>query len=292
MPDQVSASSPPAATKRRIPWIAGLANLVAPPLGHVYAGHPRRGMLVWFGVVLGGLVGLWLARASLGRPGFILLVALLLGLELVLVGDAMIVARRQSPTYRLARYNRWYVYAGLAVALWGTADLLQVGARRYIIEAFKVPSGGMAPTLLLGDHVLVDKLAYRLAAPRRGEIVVLAWPDDRERRHIGRVVGLPGDRVRIEAERVYLNGAPLTEPYAQPSGGPGEAPTRGDSLAEVELREAQYFVLGDNRVGSYDSRFRGPASGRDITGLVRTVYFSWDPSRGAVRWGRIGQGVG
>lgn len=121
--------------------------------------------------------------------------------------------------------------------------------RTFIVQAFWIPSGSMVPTLEPGDRVLVCKFWYRFFEPKRGQIVVFRFPYDTSKDFIKRVVGLPGDVVEISDGVVFLNGKRLDEPYV----------FHRDryQMSPVRVPEGSYFVMGDNRPNSQDSRFWG-----------------------------------
>src|SRR5512133_3208194 len=108
------------------------------------------------------------------------------------------------------------------------AVLLALAIRSFIVQAFKIPSGSMIPTLLIGDHLLVNKLVYRFRLPARGEVVVFKFPQDRKTDFIKRVVALPGDEVALTNGELSLNGARVPDPHA--SYGPGNPPGRERNL--------------------------------------------------------------
>lgn len=186
--------------------------------------------------------------------------------------------------------------------------LLALFATTFVLQAFKIPTPSMEPTLLVGDHLLVNKfifggsgawyerwLPYREI--RRGDIVVFKFPFDDHMHYVKRVVGLPGDRVRIADQQVYVNGRPLDEPYKVHSGdydsfGNNFPPTRrefprrnvrpewaADILGHVVDGElivpaGRYFVLGDNRDTSLDSRFWGFIDRDSVMGRPLLIYWS------------------
>ncbi len=170
--------------------------------------------------------------------------------------------------------------------------------RALLIQAFRIPSGSMIPTLLIGDHILVEKVSYRLHKPRRLDIIVFKFPLDKSKDYIKRVIGLPGDTVKIVNKKVYINGKPLDEPYVQhtdPAILPGDISPR-DNYGPVVVPAHHYFVMGDNRDKSFDSRFWGFVPEKDIVGRAFIIYFSCDsPSFLSlrcfthVRWRRIGK---
>ncbi len=191
------------------------------------------------------------------------------------------------------------------------AVLLAVFIRTFVVQAFKIPSGSMKETLLVGDHILVNKFTYgtkipftdktifQLNNPGRGDIVVFRYPVDPSKDFIKRVVGIPGDRIRIENKKVFINDEYLDEPYVQFTDSvvkhAGIDPR--DNMSTVEVPENSYFVMGDNRDESYDSRFWRFVDQREIKGKAFIIYWSWNsdgfltinPSNSVVRLDRLGK---
>ncbi len=183
------------------------------------------------------------------------------------------------------------------------ALILALFIRTFIVQAYKIPSGSMIPTLLVGDYLLVNKLSfglrnpikddflYKWGLPHRQEIVVFTYPLDNKLDFIKRVIGLPGDTVEIVNKRVFVNGKPLKEPYVQFTDDtiyPKEISPR-DNFGPVKVPEGYIFVLGDNRDQSYDSRFWGFVPIHSLKGRALIIYFSWDSERGRIRFDRIGK---
>ncbi|MGC9109746.1 MAG: signal peptidase I [Caldimicrobium sp.] len=182
------------------------------------------------------------------------------------------------------------------------ALILALFIRTFIVQAYKIPSGSMIPTLLVGDYLLVNKLSfgirnpikddflYRWGLPHRQEIVVFTYPEDKKLDFIKRVIGLPGDTVEIINKKVFVNGRPLSEPYVQFTDNtvyPKEISPR-DNFGPVKVPPGHIFVLGDNRDQSYDSRFWGFVPIHSLKGKALIIYFSWDSEKGRIRFSRIG----
>ena len=183
------------------------------------------------------------------------------------------------------------------------ALVLALFIRAFIVQAYKIPSGSMIPTLLIGDYLLVNKLAYGIRnpikndfiyfrkLPERQEIVVFTYPINKKLDFIKRVIGLPGDTVEIVNKKVYVNGKLLKEPYVQfsdPEIYPKEVSPR-DNYGPVKVPPGYIFVLGDNRDQSYDSRFWGFVPINYVKGRALIIYFSWDSKNFRVRFNRIGK---
>ena len=186
--------------------------------------------------------------------------------------------------------------------------------RTLFLQAFKIPSGSMENTLLVGDHIFVNKFVYgyhvpftkgRILAfttPKRGDIVVFVFPEDPSKDFIKRVIGTPGDVVEIRQKTVYINGVPLAEKYTRfADGKDSDGFVRGrDNMPPVRVPPGKLFMMGDNRDRSYDSRFWGFVDMDAVIGKAMFIYFSIDWNRGIgwtdvgrypelVRWDRIGR---
>ncbi len=184
------------------------------------------------------------------------------------------------------------------------AVLLALFIRTFIVQAFKIPSGSMMDTLLVGDHILVSKFIYGVKLPftdgytlipfkdpARRDIVVFKYPEDQDKDFIKRVVAIGGDTVQITDKKLYVNGQLQdSEPYAvykDPSIIPGSFTTR-DNLPLTKVPAHSLFVMGDNRDNSHDSRFWGFVDLKAVKGKAFMIYWSWNSEEVGVRWGRIG----
>ena len=184
----------------------------------------------------------------------------------------------------------------------GMALLLALFIRTFIVQAFKIPSGSMIPTLQIGDHILVNKLAYGVriplleeyllafGKPERGDVVVFIFPEDRSKDFIKRVIGVAGDSVEVRGKKVYINGKQVDDPHAHFEGDDPQTaglPSR-DDYGPRTVPENHIFVMGDNRDRSYDSRFWGYVDLNEVRGKAFLIYWSWDGGDRWVRWERLG----
>lgn len=238
----------------------------------------------------------------------------------------------ESPVRRALEPRR----SGVLRSLWdwtrsvALAFVLFLVVRALVVEAFKIPTGSMEGTLLVGDFLLVNKAVYgaeipgtglhlpAFAEPGRGDVVVFNPPHEPTKNYVKRLVAEPGDTIEMREKRLFVNGAEVDEPYvriADPSGDAmhadmrrwqvdhvvaaptGYAPSR-DTWGPLVVPDSSYFVLGDNRDNSEDSRYWGFVSRDRIRGRPWFVYYSFDPSSdegvpwlNAVRWGRIGHRI-
>jgi len=189
------------------------------------------------------------------------------------------------------------------------AVVLALFVRTFVFQAFKIPTGSMKPNLLVGDHLIVNKFIFaptRFAFERallpmrpieRGDIVVFKFPEEPERDFIKRVIGLPGDTLELRNQTVSINGRALTERYAHYLFPPAaEGQMNGDlrrKYGPVTVPDGHYFMMGDNRDDSQDSRFWGFLPQSYVKGRALFIYWSFDtpedgsPGGFAPRWGRL-----
>jgi len=275
--------------KRRRPILALLVDMLAAPLGHLYVGAPVRGLVLTVAALLVGLLGI--VSGLRGVASFPVMCLVVIVAALVPPIDAYVLARRVGPSYRLKSYNRWFAYLGAFVVLAGAGELLSREVRHDVVEGYKIPAASMVPTLQVGDRILADKMVYRSDAPQRGDIVVFESPQDATRTYVKRVIGLPGETIEIRDRNVWINGSELQEPYAVHTETKIEPGKIRDQLRPIRVPDGSYFMMGDNREHSHDSRFWGPVARDKIWGRVRTIYFSWAVETLSVRWDRIGMAL-
>ncbi|MBN4054091.1 signal peptidase I [Nitrospira defluvii] len=190
------------------------------------------------------------------------------------------------------------------------AIVLALFIRTFVVQAFKIPSGSMIPTLNIGDHILVSKFIYGIRVPftdfvlipiqkpDRGDIIVFRFPKDESKDFIKRVIGIPGDKIEIKGKVLFLNGVKQEESFTNDESEgllfrmvPGR-----DNFGPVTVPENAYFVMGDNRDHSLDSRFWGFVDFSKIKGEAFLIYWSWNKEaahidwiKGWGRWDRIGK---
>lgn len=171
----------------------------------------------------------------------------------------------------------------------------------FVVQAFKIPSGSMIPTLLIGDHLFVNKFIYGVklpffrktiipvTEPARGDVIVFIFPQDRSKDFIKRVIGLPGDMIEMKNKKIYINNQAYDDPhgvYTDPVILPAEASPR-DNFGPLTVPEDSYFVMGDNRDHSLDSRFWGVVELKDVLGKAFIIYWSWDRQEKSLRLERL-----
>lgn len=197
--------------------------------------------------------------------------------------------------------------------------------RSFVAEPFRIPSGSMIPTLLVGDFILVNKFTYglrdpmfhdkfvKMSEPKRGDIAVFRWPVDPSKDFIKRIVGLPGDRIVYRDKQLYINGEPATLEQDGVFGAPGlpapgvvyrleenllgvehhvlHNPNRPADDFEFIVPPGEYFAMGDNRDGSDDSRRWGTVPERNLVGKAFFIWMSWDAENTRVDFSRIGTSI-
>jgi signal peptidase I len=178
------------------------------------------------------------------------------------------------------------------------AVILALFVRTWVVQAFKIPTGSMENNLLVGDHLLVNKFVFGpsladverpllpMSSVGRGDVVVFKYPEDPERDFIKRVIGLPGETLEVRKKVVYIDDRPLDEPYVyylETASGAAQESTafdRRENYGPVRIPEEHYFVMGDNRDNSQDSRYWGFLPAHYVKGRALVVYWSFDPEPG------------
>jgi signal peptidase I len=293
----------------RIPWVAAVLSLFCTGLGHIYCGRIVTGLALFLASLLFAPVAVLvscLAPSTFVLVGLIAAALGVIGIYLFAVVDSFRLARCMKTGYEPKDYNRPAIYA--AFFLVGVSYPLGVAhyLRSHALEAFYIPTASMAPNIMAGDRVLANKSLYRFTAPQRGDVIIFRNPTDRRQNFVKRVIGLPGDRVEVRDNEVYVNGRKLQRDRVPPSSlawagqnvagdvfyernaaaryrillgdGDGDIP----DYPETAVPEGACFVLGDNRDRSRDSRQFGFVPLGDVLGSVQYVYYP------ATTWRRFG----
>jgi signal peptidase I len=306
--------------KPRCPWLAALLTILfSIGLGHMYSGRLKRGIILFAIGQLLFLTSVISLTVMIPKASYMLLIIFInVAFFVFCVVDAAIAAKSGKENYQPAKYNRWYAYIGYIVIAGLLAEVWLPGivVTNYV-QAFKIPTGGMEPTLLIGDRLLANKRIYKSAEPRRGDVMVFKYPKDPEMLYVKRLIGLPGDTIEVKERTVYVNNLPLEEEYTQyinPGSvtehyGPWYIPKKGDKIEvagsafklngevlneeiietyaeHADLNEEpysvpqdHYFFLGDNRDNSMDSRFWGAVPHDYLSGKALIIYWSFEIPR-------------
>ena len=195
--------------------------------------------------------------------------------------------------------SKWREYA--EAIIWSLVIFFFV--RTCVIQPFKIPSGSMLNTLVVGDCLFVNKFIYGIKVPftnmhlphvrepQRGDVVVFRFPLNPSQDYIKRLIGVPGDTIEIRDKKVYVNGTLYQNPHEMHKDAkilPRELSVR-DNFGPILVPAASYFMMGDNRDNSFDSRFWGFVPNENVIGPAFIKYWSWDNDKWLPRWDRIGR---
>lgn len=284
--------------KKRYPAVAALLSLVLMGLGQLYNGQPRRAVVFLALNVLPYVAIAMMSGFLLFFQGiivFYLAILIFVGIKVFSVIDAFLGARRAGEM-ALRRYNRWYVYVSVFLAVVVVQSVIELAFERPV-ASFSIPSGAMKPTLLVGDYLHADKNAYADRAPERGDIAIFRKPPENEIDYIKRIVGLPGDRIQMLDGILHINGEAVGRERIEDfiddlgRGVPRYIETfpngrahkiletagdngRLDNTPEFVVPEGHYFFMGDNRDNSADSRVIGYIPAENMIGMARIIFFS------------------
>ena len=272
-------------TRRVHPALAALANLVGIGLGYVYLGRLRYAF-----ALLGVAVGV-LAIAGWSRLVFVPDAIVFLAVTAALIGLFPIVhcavMAVRVPERAAVAYNRWWFYGLWILVSWFLTDVI-VATRPTLFgfEPFRLPAASMAPTLDRGDFIMADTWHYDREQPQYGDLVVFSVPGQADIHYVKRIIGLPGDRIELRDDVLIRNGGSIKEHYLLLSSRRSNAMR---NFGPAEVPDEHYFVLGDNRHNSRDSRFFGSVGRKFLHGRVVHRWFSYDDG---VRWDRFPEHVG
>ncbi len=287
----------------RKPLAAVVLSLILPGLGHVYCGRIVKGIILAFlsSIFIPVIFGTLSVNHSYAR--MVIVVACLFAsvlIWLIAIIDSWYTTKHTTPAYMLKDYNKWYVYLILILMSTGSSTRIAFNVKSSLLEAFRVPSHAMYPTIAYNDRFLANKIAYNTSDPKRGDVVVFISPENRRWNGVRRVVAVAGDTIQLKDNELYINGEKLQRTSASPSSFDGPSGTvKGESFVERN-GQAQYeifladindeqpeslaefalttvpkqhcFVLGDNRNFTRDSRHYGPVPLATIKGRADYIY--------------------
>lgn len=270
--------------KRRRPRLAFVLSLLMPGLGHLYAGSPLKALRSW--VIIFGLLVLGKCTLLGWIWGLVLLLALAIGAQIYIAVDAWRLAKNTG-TIALSWYQRFLVYVFVYVALaLLTFYVLFPNINLFTrYNAYRISSGSMESTMIVGDQIIVDMWHFRFSKPQRGDVIVYGFPEDPTRDMVHRCVAIAGDTIEIRDKQLIVNGEPIQEDYVSfkdPNTYEKLAPRRFGLRDQMEpgiVPENCCFSLGDNRDNSLDSRFWGPLPYDLLRGKAKYIYWSRDLSR-------------
>jgi signal peptidase I len=306
-------------TKARKPWVAGLLAALSLGLGHLYCGRLKLAILLIFvpKAIACGIIAMVVSTSLL--PLFSTVFGLLIIFFVIYIGQIVwaIQAARNAPAhYKLQTYNHPLVYIGILFALTILSPKNLIKAN--VVEAFSIPTGPMLPTLEIGDQIFVTKFGQQNRVPKLGEMIVFEAPIEPHTFYIKRVIGLPGDEVTLRNGVIILNGAPISRKqlgtktfWNRDGSGSWHEFTVNlyeEVIGDKKIKIAQdtaashpgaanfgpftvppghFFVMGDNRDHSADSRMWGPVPVENIIGRADSIWWSW--GKDGLRSERIGK---
>jgi len=264
---------------KRSPLTAFILSFLTPGVGQLYNGQLKKAVSFYLlELVLSGVMSF--AGLFFSFFGMLTCGGILIGYTIFVMVDAFINAKRLQ-IIKAKKYNKWYLYLLIILI---NISLIQPLLEQFIIppvKSYKIPAQSMAPTLMVGDHIIVNKKYYTNQSPERGDVVIFPYPPTPEKNYIKRVVGLPGETIEIKNKQVYINGQPLEEPYVMYTQSRPLPPSMAamDKFGAVTVPNGKLFVLGDNRDNSLDSRYFGVVDIATLKGKALYIYWAKDKKR-------------
>lgn len=276
--------------KPKEPLLAVMFGVMITGLGQIYAGRIKRCILLFVIPLLTAIPLIFYVMNPYTTTNLILFVVLVIAgfsYEIFTIVDAYRCAKEYNSSNNLNRTitggkKAWLI---IGIIFFGfilnpssiVAKSIALYIRQNVVQAFKIPTETMKPTLLKGDLILADKAIYKKSEPRRGDLIVFIYPEDTKKMFVKRLVGLPGEAIEIKNGAILINGTVLTEP----SFANKYYYNRGDYAKEgqaITIPQDSYFVLGDNSSFSKDSRYWGFLPKKYIVGKAYKIYYPFNRS--------------
>ena len=276
--------------KPKEPLIAVMLSVILTGLGQIYAGRILRGILFFclpILVVIPGFLYMVNPSCKINKSLFgaaIALIAALVAFGIFVIIDAYRCAKayniKNNLTRSITNGKRVLIILGILFLLFvfNPSQIISLYIKSNVMEAYKISSGAMIPTLRVGDRIFADKAIYKQTAPKRGDVAVFVAPDEVGKSYIKRVVGLPGETVEIKDGKALINGAVITEPAAFKRNHYYNKGKYAKAGQPIKIPEDSYFVLGDNSSSSKDSRYFGFVPRKSFIGKAFKIYYPFDRS--------------
>ena len=265
-------------------WVGVILGLILSGSAHFLSGRRSAGVKWYFGILLSALF----AAFAIAIPGTLAYVLCLVFIFVSFALSIIMLTQSYSPVPRMG-YMRWVAVVAIGICL----NYASSTAIRAFVQPFNTPTGSMSPTIMRGDHIVVEKLSYRFQNPERGDVIVFKTDGicpslPANRYYIKRLAGIPGDRIRIEPPNLIVNGQIMTNPpvfnrisstkppysgYRCAPAGDFPRSCLGAATNEIYLGVNEYFLLGDNTRTSLDSRYFGPIARKSIVGKATRIYW-------------------
>lgn len=269
---------------KKKPWLAVFLSWILPGIGQFY----NKQFLKGFGFIICSAF-LYIVH-TMYYPLFFLLIPL----YLFAIKDAFEAAEKiNGSNQKLFEQGNRSIRTFLVFILLFEFIPFSDIVKTYFVQAYKIPAGSMKPSLEIGDHLLINKTYAAKDSVERGTLIVFKYPEDPERDFIKRVIGVGGETIEARDKIIYINGKAIEEPYVQHTDNtikPGGVEPR-DNFGPIVIPEGKFFVMGDNRDQSYDSRYWGYVPKEYIKGKALKVYWSWDSKNLKARWDRVGMEI-
>jgi len=266
--------------RKRKPIVALLLSFFTPGLGQVYNGRLVKGAVYYFaGFLL--TAALLFSGLFFHFTGMIFCLVILLLYFIFILMDALIGAIKLKEI-ALKPYNKWYLYLIIfLINIFAIQPLVGSSIKNNLVRAYKIPSGGMDPTIFNDDRLIANMQIFKKELPRRGDIVIFRYPLNRSKDFIKRIIGLPGETLQIFNKKVFINNRLMEEPFAIHTDQriiPGAEQPR-DNTGPIFIPPNKLFVIGDNRDQSFDSRYWGFVDLSDLKGKALYIYWAKDKRR-------------
>jgi signal peptidase I len=268
-----------------------ILSLFMPGLGHISCGKIKKGIILYILFYISLVLAFTTSILPIPPYNIIMAVLIFITFLLYVLIDSIIIAKDPINSLKLKPLAGYSLLVGiLLLNSYAISPAATKTIKDNYIRAFKIPSGGMMPTLLIGDHIMVDKRIYKKYDPQKGDIIVFKYPKEPTRMFIKRIVGIGGDKIEINNKQLYINDDIIKEPYVIHND-PQIQESQRDNFGPFIVPKNSFFTLGDNRDQTYDSRFYGTVDRNDIKGKAMNIYFSWDKEVDSARWDRLGKGI-
>ena len=273
--------------KAKEPWVTLFLNAIFPGLGQIYAKRTIRGIVI-IGVAFLLLCIAFIGALFLVNPDVVLtktfvisgivVIILVITFTIFTLIDGWICVRKYNISNNVKQANMTFRIVAIVACLIlfftpATHTPIAAYIRNSVIQAFKIPSHGMAPTLQIGDRIFVNKRAYLTVMPQRGDIIVFKNPQDMKKSFLKRVVGLPGETLEIKDGKVIINGNAVESKFHYYNAG-----DYGKESEKIEIPLNNYYVLGDDSESSRDSRHFGFIPSKYIIGKATKIYWPLERS--------------
>ncbi|WP_347985883.1 signal peptidase I [Methylomonas sp. AM2-LC] len=271
--------------KKRNTLVAGLFNLICPGLGYLYIG--KLNFALGLPLLILFSIGVFTWSKFIFYPwGYSFILIVIIAIQITSTVVVCVMAYRSGET-KLKSYNKWYIYVGYVMlsTILGN-ELISNRDKIFGYDSFRVVSKSMLNTLIPGDLIVSNTWKYKVRKPERGALIVFRYPKNPETKYVMRAIGLPNEVIKIANGKVFINNEELDEAYLDPN---CNQSLSLQNPGEYYIPDHSYFVMGDNRDKSNDSRFWGFVPEENILGSVEYIWFSIDPTTGFIneRTGKI-----